>query len=106
MKDVPAVHLDLYNKFRSFFSLQGSIGWLVTCGAYLAWILWIAYAADLWVYPFMRVMSASAKAMFFGFVFLFEAVLYRIGMTISTKYWGLVAEEGEEMTKERVKQVQ
>jgi len=71
------------------------------------WILWIAYVADLWVYPFMRVMSATAKVVFFAFVFLVEAFLYRVGITITTKYWGVMeGEEGEERTKEMAKQVQ
>ena len=66
---------------------KGSVGWFVACAAYLAWILWIAYAADLWVYPFMRVMSGTAKTLFFVFVFVIEALLYRIGITITTRYW-------------------
>lgn len=78
----------------------------MACGSYLVWILWIAYTADLWVYPFMRVMSGTAKAMFFAFVFLFEALLYRVGITITTRYWQVSDCGTDEGTKQKIKQVQ
>jgi len=84
---------------------KGSLGWFLACGSYLLWVLWIAYAADLWVYPFMRVMSAAGKTLFFLFVFVFEACLYRVGITITTRYWGVCDGEGEE-TDRKVKHVQ
>jgi len=85
---------------------KGSVGWIVTCGSYLLWILWIAYVADFWVYPFMRVMSASAKLMFFAFVFVFEACLYRVGVFITTSYWNVDDVTDEETSAKRIKQVQ
>ena len=67
--------------------MKGCIGWVVFCILYLSWILWVAYTANIWVYPFFKVMSSAARGLFFIGVFLFEAMLYQIGVNITRSYW-------------------
>merc|ERR1739844_86518 len=47
--------------------------------AYMAWVLWIAHIADIWVYPFLKVMPHNAKAVFFAMCAIILVILYLLG---------------------------
>ena len=55
---------------------------------YILWVLWIAFAADIWVYPFLEKLDALSIAAFFAFsvgVFIF---IYHIGEWVAQWRWG------------------
>lgn len=76
---------------------------------YLSWILWIAYAADFWVYPFLRIMPNSGKAAFFTVAACISAFLYFLGKWMTLFIWGGNGEKkstnstSKEGTKKKVK---
>lgn len=81
---------------------KGCIGWILFCAAYLSWILWIAYKANLWVYPFMRVMSTASKVLFFSVAFFLEGFLYQVGIKMVNGYWKIGEnEECEEAASQK-----
>ncbi|XP_076438077.1 androgen-induced gene 1 protein-like [Babylonia areolata] len=54
---------------------------------YLAWILWIAYAADLWVYPVLRLMQNWERAVFILFLLMFFISIYVLGEALTKFLW-------------------
>lgn len=77
---------------------------------YLSWISWIAYAADFWVYPFLRLMPNSGKVAFFTLASCLSAFLYLLGKWMTLFIWGGDGEKKstnnstlKEGTKKRVK---
>lgn len=55
-------------------------------------IMWIAYVADFWVYPFLRIMPNSFKAAFFTMSFCILIFFYFLGKWMTTFIW----RDGEE----------
>ena len=51
-------------------------------------ISWIAYAADFWVYPFLRLMPNSGKVAFFTLASCLSAFLYLLGKWMTLFIWG------------------
>ncbi|XP_050406468.1 androgen-induced gene 1 protein isoform X2 [Patella vulgata] len=54
---------------------------------YLVWILWIAYKADIWVYPVLKVLDTPQKAIFIFFLMLLFVSLYLIGEGLTIFLW-------------------
>ena len=50
--------------------------------------MWIAYVADFWVYPFLRIMPSSYKAAFFSMSFCIIAFFYFLGKWMTMFIWG------------------
>lgn len=50
-------------------------------------IMWIAYVADFWVYPFLRIMPNSFKAAFFTMSFCILIFFYFLGKWMTTFIW-------------------
>ena len=50
--------------------------------------MWIAYAAEFWVYPFLRVMPNTARAAFFVVCGCIIAFLYFLGKWMTIFIWG------------------
>ena len=57
-------------------------------------VLWIAHAADIWVYPFLKVMPHGAKAAFFVMCALVLSSFYLSGKWL-TNIVHCQAKEGE-----------
>lgn len=55
---------------------------------YTAWILWVAFAADIWVYPFLEKMNSISIATFFTGAFSFVLILYLVGERVAIRRWG------------------
>lgn len=55
---------------------------------YMAWILWVAFAADIWVYPFLRKLDSLSIAAFFAFSFAVLLFIYRVGEWVAIRKWG------------------
>ena len=65
---------------------------------YIAWVLWIAFAAGIWVYPFLEKMSAVSIAAFFASAVSFVLFLYLIGEWVAIRRWGVeVSEEKKKL---------
>ena len=55
------------------------------CVVYVSWILWIAFKANIWVYPVLKVLSWSGKAVFIGSAYVFGLCGFFIGWFIDMK---------------------
>jgi len=58
------------------------------CATYLMWITWIAYVAEFWVYPFLRVMPNSGRIAFFTVAACVVAFFYFLGKWKTMFIWG------------------
>lgn len=65
------------------------LGLLAAFGAsYLIWITWIAYVAEFWVYPFLRMMPNSGRVAFFVVAACVLAFFYFLGKWKTIFIWG------------------
>lgn len=55
---------------------------------YMVWILWVAFAADVWVYPFLRKLDSLSVAAFFAFAFAVTLFIYLVGERVALRRWG------------------
>lgn len=55
---------------------------------YMVWILWVAFAADIWVYPFLEKMDSLSVVAFFAFSLTVLLFIYHIGERVATYKWG------------------
>ncbi|XP_052761334.1 androgen-induced gene 1 protein-like isoform X1 [Mya arenaria] len=54
---------------------------------YLCWILWIAYYANIWVYPVLAVMEVHQRAIFIGILCVFFLTIYMVGESLNKAIW-------------------
>ena len=59
-------------------TLQGAFIFVVYGGTYLAWICWVAYKTNIWVYPFLRALNGQMLVLFFAGVFVLALVLVNV----------------------------
>ena len=62
---------------------RGCLLYTSFCVAYVAWIMWIAYRADIWVYPVLKVLSWYGRAAFLGTAYLLGLCGFFIGYFIN-----------------------
>nr|XP_022325648.1 androgen-induced gene 1 protein-like isoform X3 [Crassostrea virginica] len=55
---------------------------------YLSWILWVAFYANIWVYPILKVLNPHQKAVFIMAMLVFFMCLYLLGEFINKTFWG------------------
>ncbi|CAG2205588.1 Androgen-induced gene 1 protein [Mytilus edulis] len=55
---------------------------------YLVWILWIAYYANIWVYPILKVLQPHQRAVFIIVLLFLFISLYILGEAINKFLWG------------------
>lgn len=55
---------------------------------YMVWILWVAFAADIWVYPFLEKLDSLSVVAFFAFSFIVLLFIYHIGERVAIRKWG------------------
>jgi len=65
--------------------LRGIMFFTVFCVAYISWIMWIAYRANIWVYPFLKVLSWPGRVIFLGSAYIFGLCAFFIGFFINHK---------------------
>lgn len=56
--------------------------------AYTAWVLWVAFAADIWVYPFLKKLDSLFIAAFFASAFAVSLFIYFVGEWVAVRKWG------------------
>lgn len=49
------------------------------CFVYSAWVMWVAFASGIWVYPFMEKMPLWGILAFFGSAFVLAVLIYLLG---------------------------
>lgn len=64
---------------------SGSFFFTVFCVAYLSWIMWIAHFANIWVYPVLKVLTWSGRAVFLGSAYLFGLCSFFLGFAINAR---------------------
>ena len=64
---------------------RGILFFTVFCVAYISWIIWIAYRADIWVYPVLKVLSWPGRVIFLGSAYIFGLYAFFIGYFINHK---------------------
>lgn len=55
---------------------------------YLTWILWVAYYANIWVYPILKVLQPHQKVVFILAMLVLFVFLYLLGEFINKTIWG------------------
>ena len=55
--------------------------------AYILWVLWIAYYANIWVYGVLRVLPWYGLVGLFALSFVLGAVIYSVGEQITKQVW-------------------
>eukprot|EP00112_Aurelia_sp_Birch-Aquarium-sp1_P018143 Seg429.9 transcript_id=Seg429.9/GoldUCD/mRNA.D3Y31 product="Androgen-induced gene 1 protein" protein_id=Seg429.9/GoldUCD/D3Y31 len=63
---------------------RGSLFFTVFCVGYLSWIMWIAYHANIWVYPVLKVLSWPARTAFLGSVYLLGLGFFMTGYSLNS----------------------
>lgn len=64
---------------------RGSLLFTAFCVGYLSWIMWIAHAANIWVYPVLKVLGWSGRSFFLGGAYLFGLSCFILGCFIDSK---------------------
>jgi len=77
------VYHDYPSRSRGLFACIGFVG------LYQLWILWIAYAADIWVYPIMQVLDWQQRTLFFLACWMVVICIYIAGEKLHTAMWGV-----------------
>lgn len=54
---------------------------------YLTWILWVAYIADIWVYPILEVMKTHQRVIFISVLLAFFVSIYILGESVNNILW-------------------
>ncbi|XP_060072654.1 androgen-induced gene 1 protein-like [Ylistrum balloti] len=86
---LPLMFVELTLVYHQFPRKRTGLAILFTFAlAYLCWILWIAYVADFWVYPVLKVMHVHQRVIFIGALLVFFAFLYLIGEFLNQILWG------------------
>ena len=71
------------------------IGLLLVSGLYVGWLFWIAYRANIWVYPFLSKMSIFGVLLFLVVSGALTFVFYLVGEKFSDFVWsGAKAKSG------------
>lgn len=55
--------------------------------SYLIWILWIAHAAGIWVYPVLEVMQTQERVIFISFLLFLFISIYLLGESLTKFLW-------------------
>uniref|UniRef100_K1PJH1 Androgen-induced protein 1 n=1 Tax=Magallana gigas TaxID=29159 RepID=K1PJH1_MAGGI len=63
---------------------------------YLTWILWVAYYANIWVYPILKVLQPHQKVVFILAMLVLFVFLYLLGEFINKTIWGKLRERERE----------
>ncbi|XP_052236868.1 androgen-induced gene 1 protein-like isoform X1 [Dreissena polymorpha] len=85
---LPFLLIEQYVVFHDYPARSKGISILLAFGfAYLCWILWIAYYADLWVYPILQLMETHQRAIFFLVLLAFFITIYILGEVINKALW-------------------
>ncbi|KAL5014095.1 hypothetical protein ScPMuIL_008365 [Solemya velum] len=66
---------------------DGMLGLLFFASLYAAWIFWIAYYVDLWVYPILQVLQIHERAIFIVLLYAFFISIYILGEAITKFLW-------------------
>ncbi|XP_065065845.1 androgen-induced gene 1 protein-like [Rhopilema esculentum] len=65
--------------------IKASFGFTLFCIGYVIWILWIAYRADIWVYPVLKVLGWSGRILFLGTAYMLGLTFLFVGHAINTQ---------------------
>ena len=68
-------------------NLSAVIGLVLVNSLYIAWLFWIAYRADIWVYPFLSRMSIFGVVLFIAASVALSFGLYFVGKKFSDFVW-------------------
>ena len=50
--------------------------------------MWVAYKADLWVYPVLKVMQTHQRVVFIAVLLLLFVIIYLLGEALTKWLWG------------------
>lgn len=82
----------LVEKFLVYHDYPSRSKGLLACigfvGLYQLWVLWIAFRANIWVYPIMQVLDWPGRTAFFGACWVVVICIYITGEKISAALWG------------------
>ncbi|XP_071111046.1 androgen-induced gene 1 protein-like isoform X2 [Haliotis cracherodii] len=85
---LPILLLDKYLNYHHLPKRRNGILGLLLFGViYLIWILWIAYHANVWVYPILKVLETHQRVIFLSFLLMLFVSLYLLGEGLTRFLW-------------------
>ena len=85
---IMAAFLEAYSIRHVYSRIRAAaVGIFALDSAYTIWLFWIAYRANIWVYPILQRMSLFGVFVFIGVCGLLSLVLYMIGRKFSEFVW-------------------
>lgn len=85
---LPPLLIELFACPHHYPSKKNGVAVLVVFDlAYLSWVHWVQYAADIWVYPILAKLDAVGMLVFFGSSFLIMLTFYYLGEWLTRLRW-------------------
>ncbi|XP_053100422.1 androgen-induced gene 1 protein-like isoform X2 [Hemicordylus capensis] len=66
---------------------DGILGLTFFAIIYVSWIMWVHYAADIWAYPVLGVLSLHGKAVFISIAYSMLVIFYLLGEQLTKSLW-------------------
>ncbi|XP_064597306.1 androgen-induced gene 1 protein-like isoform X2 [Liolophura sinensis] len=85
---LPFLLLDKYMVYHEYPPRgKAMLTTIVFASVYQAWILWIAYYTNFWVYPVLEVLNNAQRCVFFLTLWAFLISIYLLGEGLSGFWW-------------------
>ncbi|XP_060561894.1 androgen-induced gene 1 protein-like isoform X2 [Ruditapes philippinarum] len=85
---LPILLLEKCLVYHEYPSRKKGLGILMGfANSYLIWILWIAFYADIWVYPVLQVMEGHQRVIFITILMAFFMSIYILGESLNRFIW-------------------
>ncbi|XP_013383837.1 androgen-induced gene 1 protein-like isoform X3 [Lingula anatina] len=99
---LPFLLIEAYVVYHEYPSKKVGIPGIVFFSSlYQFWILWIAFKADIWVYPILRVLSWPMRIVFMVLCWVLVMILYLCGHEVTQMCWGPT--QGKTLQAKKVK---
>lgn len=73
--------------------------WTFYAASYVIWILWVAFKANIWVYPFLRAFNSSGRALFLLGIWVLGCFLVKIQHSFLTSINANKAKQSKNKSK-------
>lgn len=86
---LPFLIMDMYLVYHHFPSRKRGLQILMSFAfTYLVWILWVAYHANIWVYPVLKIMAPHERVIFISVLIALFGSIYLVGEGLNKFFWG------------------
>ncbi|XP_033727427.1 androgen-induced gene 1 protein-like [Pecten maximus] len=86
---LPFLLVDMYIVYHHFPTRMRGLKILMSFAcSYLVWILWVAYHANIWVYPVLQIMAPHERVIFIAVLIALFVSIYLVGEGLNKFLWG------------------